>query len=95
MGLYRSHERSLLRKREEFIELSGIGIPPSTPWAFHLLVLTHISNSTKISCGMWVEPFRDLLLCIVLLSYIVIVVEESGERCTLSCRYVYLLDGSA
>ena len=36
-----------------FIELSGIDIPPSTPWAFYLLVLTNILNSAEISCEMW------------------------------------------
>jgi hypothetical protein len=36
-----------------FRELSGIDIPPSTPWAFYLLVLTNILNSAEISCEMW------------------------------------------
>ena len=41
-----------------FIELSGIDIPPSTPWAFYLLVLTNILNSAEISCEMWGIPSK-------------------------------------
>lgn len=50
-----------------FIELSGIDIPPSTPWAFYLLVLTNILNSAEISCEMWDEKGVDVHIAVAIL----------------------------